>query len=171
MRVTQSAAPVALAACAALLVGSVIARVSAQQEPCGGRSNNPTAPCQADVDKMMAALPDSAPSKPLKPRRVLVLGRAAGYVHSSIPLAAKTVEAMGSRTGAWSTVITYDAADINAENLKQYDLVFLASTTGCFLDDSNDSAATDTRRRALLDFVHGRKVLPGIPPPAPPHHA
>src|SRR5260370_7112333 len=163
MRVTQSAAPVALAACAALLVGSVIARVSAQQEPCGGRSNNPTAPCQADVDKMMAALPDSAPSKPLKPRRVLVLGRAAGYVHSSIPLAAKTVEAMGSRTGAWRTVITYNAADINAENLKQYDLVFLASTTGCFLEDASAAAATHAQRRALLASVPAVNGLPSLP--------
>src|SRR5205814_1001418 len=132
------------------------------QDPCGGRSGNPQSPCRDDVDKMMAALPDSAPSRPLKPRKVLVLGRAAGYVHSSIPLAAKTVEAMGSRTGAWSTVITYNAADINAQNLKQYDLVFLASTTGCFLDDPNDVAATDARRRALLDFVRGGKGLAGI---------
>ena len=47
---------------------------------------------------MMAALPDKAPAKPQKARNVLVLGRAAGFVHSSIPLAAKTVDALGEKT-------------------------------------------------------------------------
>ncbi len=111
---------------------------------------------------MMAALPDSAPAKPKQPRKVLVLGRAAGFVHSSIPLAARTIEEIGKKTGAWSTTITYDAADINDANLKQYDAIFLASTTGEFLDDPNDAAATAARRKALLDFVRGGKGLAGI---------
>ena len=132
------------------------------QEACGGRSSNPRVPCQADVDKMMAALPDTAPAKPLKPRKILVLGRAAGFVHSSIPLAARTVDEMGKKTGAWTTTITYDPADINAANLKQYDAIFLASTTGCFLDDPSDAAATDARRAALLDFVRGGKGIAAI---------
>ena len=45
----------------------------------------------------MAALPDKAPAKPRQPRKVLVLAKAAGFVHSCIPLAAKTVEALGRR--------------------------------------------------------------------------
>jgi type 1 glutamine amidotransferase len=119
-------------------------------------------PKPEDVQAMRAALPDKAPAKPRRPRRVLVLGRAMGYVHSSIPLAARTVEEMGKKTGAWSTTITYDAADINAKNLAAYDAVFLASTTGAFLDDPNDAAATAARRQALLDFVRGGKGLAGI---------
>ncbi|HEX6463557.1 MAG TPA: ThuA domain-containing protein [Vicinamibacterales bacterium] len=133
-----------------------------QQEACGGRSANPRVACQPDVDKMMAALPDKAPAKPLKPRKILVLASARGFVHSSIPLAAKMMEEMGKKTGAWTATTTYDAADITAENLKQYDLVFLDSTTGCFLDDPNDKAATDARRAALLDFVRSGKGLAGI---------
>ena len=74
-------------------------------------------------------------------------GQAQGFVHSSIPLAAKTVEALGNKTKAWTTTITYDPADINAENLKQYDAIFLASTTGTFLDDPNDPAATTAREQ------------------------
>jgi type 1 glutamine amidotransferase len=140
-------------------------RVRAQQPadaPCGGRSNTPQVPCQSDVDAMMAALPEKAPARAQKPRKMIVLGRATGYVHSSIPLAAKTVDALGTRTGAWTTTITYDAADINTQNLKGYDAVFLASTTGCFLDDPNDKASTDARRAALLDFVRSGKGLAGI---------
>ena len=79
--------------------------------------------------------------------------RAVGWVHTSIPLAAKMVEFLGDRTGAWMTTITYDAAAITPENLKQYDAVFLASTTGEFPDDPNDKAVTELRKRALLDFV------------------
>ena len=60
----------------------------------------PGSPCPRDVDMMMAAIPDKAPAKPLKPRKVLVLATSGGFVHSSIPLAAKTVEAMGTKTGA-----------------------------------------------------------------------
>jgi type 1 glutamine amidotransferase len=130
----------------------------------GGRAAAPQnqTPKPADVENMMAALPDKAPAKPKQPRKVLVLCKANGYVHSAIPLAAKTVEQMGVRTGAWSTTITYDPAAISTQNLKQYDLVFLDNTTGNFLDDPNDASATDARKTALLEFVRSGKGLAGI---------
>ena len=148
----------------------------------GGRGGPPPQPQVArvtDLMQMMAALPDAAPAKPKQPRRVLVLARAAGFVHSSIPLAARTVEALGQKTGAWTTVISYSAADITADNLKQYDAVFLSNTTGLFLDDPSDTAATKARRDALLEFVRGGKGLAAVHaatdsyhgaagPPAPP---
>jgi type 1 glutamine amidotransferase len=122
----------------------------------------------SDVQQMLAALPDRAPATPKQPRRVLVLGRAAGFVHSSIPLAARTIEALGMKTGAWTTVVTFNAADINPANLAQYDAIYLASTTGHFLDDANpnnDAAITgsnEARRKALMDFVRGGKGLAGV---------
>ena len=128
--------------------------------PPGG--SQPQAAEPATVAAMRAALPRWAPARPRQPRRVLVLARAAGFVHASIPLAAATVEALGSRTGAWSTTITYDAADITADNLRRYDAVFLDSTTGAFLDAKNDAAATTQRRQALLEFVRSGKGLAGI---------
>jgi type 1 glutamine amidotransferase len=138
-----------------------------QAPPGGGGGRGAAAPQNqtpnpADVQAMMAALPERAPAKPRQPRKVLVLGKAAGFVHSSIPIAARTVEELGKKTGAWATTITYDPADINDANLKQYDAIFLASTTGAFLDDPNDAAATAARRKALLDFVRGGKGLAGI---------
>jgi type 1 glutamine amidotransferase len=132
----------------------------------GGGRGAPAAqnqtPQAQHVEAMMAALPATAPAKPKQPRRVLVLGKAAGFVHSSIPLAGRTIEEMGKKTGAWTTTITYDPADINEQNLAQYDAIFLSSTTGAFLDDPNDAAATAARRKALLDFVRGGKGLAGI---------
>jgi len=130
----------------------------------GGRgpaAQNQT-PQPQHVDAMIAALPATAPAKPKQPRRVLVLGKAAGFVHSSIPLAGRTIEELGKKTGAWTTTITYDPADINEANLKQYDAIFLASTTGAFLDDPNDAAATAARRKAFLEFVRSGKGLGGI---------
>src|SRR4051812_30307142 len=134
----------------------------AQAEPCGGRSSNPQVPCAADVEKMKAALPSTAPAKPAKPHKILVYGHSTGFVHSSIPLAAATVDEMGKKLGTWTTTISYNPVDISTENLKQYDVLFLDSTTGCFLDDPNDKAATDARRAALLDFIRNGKGIAGI---------
>jgi type 1 glutamine amidotransferase/Ca2+-binding EF-hand superfamily protein len=116
----------------------------------------------ADVQAMMAALPTTPGAKPARARKVLVFANAAGFVHSSIPLAAKTVEALGDQGKLWTTAVSYDPADINTANLKQYDLIFLDSTTGCFLDDPKDKAATDARRAAFLDFVRSGKGIAGI---------
>ena len=135
-----------------------------------------------DVMQMMAALPATAPATPKKPRRVLVLAKAAGFVHSSIPLSARPIEALGERTGAWTTVISYDPAVITAENLKDFDAIFLASTTGTYLDEAGNEAVTTARRKAFLDFIRSGKGLgvihagtdsyhglpPGATPPAAP---
>ena len=115
-----------------------------------------------DISAMMAALPDKPYTAPQSLRHVLVIARAVGFVHSSIPLASKMVEYLGDKTGAWMTTITYDVAAVTPENLKQYDAIFLDSTTGEFLDDPNDKGTTDLRRRALLDFVKSGKGLAGI---------
>jgi hypothetical protein len=115
-----------------------------------------------DMVAMEDAIPTKALATPKQPRKVLVLCKAAGYVHSSIPLAAETVKAMGEKTGAYTATITYDSADINAANLAQYDAIFLDSTTLAFLDDPNDPAVTEARKKALMDFVRGGKGLVGI---------
>ena len=115
-----------------------------------------------DMVAMEDAIPTKAPAKPLQPRKVLVLCKAAGYVHSSIPLAAETVKAMGEKTGAYSATISYDSAVVTSANLAQYDAIVLDSTTLAFLDDPKDAAATEARKRALLEFVRGGKGLVGI---------
>jgi type 1 glutamine amidotransferase len=127
-----------------------------------GNSTPMTAP-QSQIDAMMAALPTTPGAKPLRARKVLVFAHTGpgGFVHASIPLAAKTVEALGNQGNLWSTTVSYNPADINAKNLKQYDAIFLDSTTGCFLDDP-DPAVTKARRAAFMDFVHSGKGVAGI---------
>jgi type 1 glutamine amidotransferase/Ca2+-binding EF-hand superfamily protein len=120
------------------------------------------APAPPDyVGAMMAALPTTPGAHPLRARKILVYGRAAGFVHSSIPLAAKTVEALGNKGDLWTTSFSYDPNDINTANLKQYDAIFLDSTTGCFLDDP-DKVATAARRQAFLEFVRSGKGVASI---------
>ncbi|MCX6626025.1 MAG: ThuA domain-containing protein, partial [Candidatus Solibacter sp.] len=138
----------------------------------GGRGAAPQnqTPNTADVEKMTAALPGKAPAKPKKPRKVLVLSKASGFVHSCIPLAARTVEALGVKTGAWTTTVSYDPAIITAENLKQYDLLFLNNTTGAFLDDPNDPSVGVARKKAMLEFVRSGKGLAGIHAAADSYH-
>jgi type 1 glutamine amidotransferase len=123
----------------------------------------PIAVPQEAVDAMTAALPTTPGVKPMHARKVLVMAHtgAGGFVHASIPLAAKAVEALGNQGGLWTTTVSYDAADINTDNLKQYDAIFLDSTTACFLDDP-DPAVTAARRAAFLNFVRGGKGVAGI---------
>lgn len=114
-----------------------------------------------DYVAMLDNLPHKAPGTPKKPRTLLVLCHAAGFYHSSIPLAAETVKAMGEATGAYKATITYDAADINEANLSKYDGIFLDSTTLEFLGDPKDPA-TDARKKALMDFVRSGHGVAGI---------
>jgi type 1 glutamine amidotransferase len=112
---------------------------------------------------MTAALPKTPGAKPLHPRKVLVFAHTGpgGFVHASIPLAAKAVEALGNEGGLWTTTISYNPADITTSNLNQYDAIFLDSTTACFLDDP-DPSVTAERRSAFMQFVRNGKGIAGI---------
>jgi len=150
------------------LAAAVTAAMPQAAPPAGGAGGGrgPVAqnqtPKPEDVEHMMAALPDKAPAKPKQARKILVLSKCAGYVHSCIPLVGRMMEEMGKKTGAWTATVTYDPSTVNADNLKQYDLLFLNNTTGNFLDDPNDAAATAARKKALLEFVRGGKGIAGI---------
>lgn len=126
-----------------------------------GRSEGRT-PRETDVQEMLKVLPSTAPARPARPRRVLVLADSPGFTHSSIPLAARTIDELGRKTGGWSTTVSYDPNVITPENLKQYDAIVLNSTVGAFLDEAGDQAVTDARRASFLAFVRGGKGLVGI---------
>ena len=79
-------------------------------DACGGRSQTPKEACPQDVTRMIATLgllPDKPPATPQRPRKVLAWSRipSAGFQHSSVPLAIRTIEEMGKKTGAWTTDI------------------------------------------------------------------
>lgn len=126
-------------------------------------NSTPIPVAQNEVNAMVAALPTTPGAKPLRARKVLVFAHTGpgGFVHASIPLAAKTVEELGKRGGLWTTTVSYNVNDINANNLKQYDAIFLDSTTGCFLDDA-DPSVTKARRAAFMNFVRSGKGIAAI---------
>ncbi|MDF7807113.1 ThuA domain-containing protein [Pontiellaceae bacterium B12219] len=111
-------------------------------------------PTPESIKKVKAALPEKAPAKPSKDRKILVVTRCEGYVHKSIPLGVAAIDLMGEETGAYTIVETKDLADFNDKNLKQYDAVLFMSTTK--LDP------TPEQREALLKFVRNGKGIIGI---------
>jgi type 1 glutamine amidotransferase len=127
-----------------------------------GSAEQPQTAKPEDIRKMMAALPAKYMVKPAKARKILVLSKARSFVHSCIPLVGNTIEAMGTKTGAWTTTVSYDASVITEENLKQYDVLVLNNTTGAFLDEPGNPAVHEARKQALLNFVRSGKGLVGI---------
>jgi len=102
------------------------------------------------------ALPDSAPAKPAKPRKILIFDRTEGFHHDSIPVGDKAFELMGARTGAYSiAAVSEDMNVFTPENLAKYDAVLFMSTTQLKFDNPK-------QRAALLAFVHGGKGFIGI---------
>jgi len=68
-------------------------------------------------------------------KRVLIVTQAAGFRHSSIPVAAATVRELGQKSGDFTVVGEAGTAEqvaqaITADGLKGVDLVFFANTTG-----------------------------------------
>jgi type 1 glutamine amidotransferase len=100
-------------------------------------------------------MPEKVYARPLKPRKLLVFNLCKGFKHSSIPCAAKMLEIMGRKTGAFEPVLSEDPAAFAADNLAQFDAVCFNNTTGELFDDP-------ALRQSLLDFVKGGKGVVGI---------
>jgi len=118
------------------------------------------APAKASISedtlkKVEAALPDKAPAKPAKPRTMLILTLTKGFRHGSIPLAAKALELMGKRTGAWEATSTDDINMLKAETLSKFDALCSDQCTGNLTDDAEI-------RKSIVDFVSGGKGLVGV---------
>ncbi|MGH7221701.1 MAG: ThuA domain-containing protein, partial [Gemmataceae bacterium] len=121
------------------------------------------------IKKIEAALPETAPAKPKKARKVLIFTLATGYVHASIPTGAKALELMGKKTGAYEVVISRDPAVFDADRLKEFDAIVMVSTTGELFGAKNsqkagteEQAHAERRRQSLLEFVAGGRGLVGI---------
>ena len=112
-------------------------------------------PVSADVIKKITdAMPAKATAKPAKPRKVLVFWLCQGFFHGSIPIGNKAFEVMGSKTGAFETVVSDDMAVFDADKLKQFDAVIFNNTTKLKFSES--------LRKSLMDFVKGGKGVIGI---------
>jgi hypothetical protein len=137
----------------------------------------PQRPTPDDLKKIESALPNEAPAKPRKPRKLLVFTKATGFVHSSIPVGAKTFEMMGDKTGAWSTTISEDPESFAPEKLKDVDAILFMSTTGeLFVKDNKhaellrkasevlppEARRAKELRESLLNFVRNGGGIMGV---------
>ena len=144
---------------------------------CATAAPRKTPVSDAEIAKINAALPDAAPAKPKKARKVLVYTRATGYYHASIPLGAKTFELMGQRTGAFTAVTSDDPESFDTAKLRDVDAIVMMSNTGeLFVDKSSDAellrdasaplspglARAKELRDSLLAFVRGGKGIVGL---------
>nr|WP_254549513.1 ThuA domain-containing protein [Catellatospora tritici] len=71
--------------------------------------------------------------------KVLVFSKTAGFRHSSIPNGIAAIQALGSANG-FTVTATEDAAQFNAANLAQYQVVVWLMTTGDVLDATQQTA-------------------------------
>ena len=138
-------------------------------DACGGRSGNPTEACPNDVtqndrDARPAARQAAGHAAEAAQGPDLVadpVSRIPALVDSRWPR--KMIEEMGKKTGAWTSTTSWDVDDITAENLKQYDAIFLSNTTGTFLDDPERSGRhrrTPQGVPGLPDGRQGRRRYP-----------
>jgi type 1 glutamine amidotransferase/HEAT repeat protein len=108
-----------------------------------------------DLQKIEKALPAQATVKPKQPRKLLVFTRAEGFVHQSIPHAAKALELMGKQTGAFTAVESAEMSAFAPENLRQFDAVLFANTTQLAFEDLS-------LRQSLMAFVKSGKGIAGL---------
>jgi type 1 glutamine amidotransferase len=165
----MSAALLAVAAC---LIAQTSAPTSRTSAPASQASKPASSkPAKLSMDDKAQLIAQAAPAKattaPAKARKLLVFGQTAGFAHDSIPVVARAFEIVGSRTGAWETVVSNDPAMFEPESLAKFDAVCMNSTTGELFGFKKAADATKDetnmrRRKALLDFVSGGKGLVGI---------
>jgi hypothetical protein len=90
---------------------------------------------EAERAAIAKAIPSTAPAKPAKARRLLVVDLNVGRPgHRSIPHANLAVRLMGERTGAYETAVCHDRSMLAPERLKAFDAVFLNNTLGPVFD-------------------------------------
>jgi type 1 glutamine amidotransferase len=123
--------------------------------------------------QIAAALPAEATVKPKQPRKLLVFNTKKGHAGAAA-VAARVMERMGEKTGAWSTAVSDDPAVLEAESLKQFDAVCINNTSGFnpFGDpppataskEEKDAAAAASKRRedAFMAYLRGGKGVIGF---------
>jgi len=106
--------------------------------------------------KIEEAIPEKAPARPRKGRRLLIFDGNVGYPgHPSIHHANLAFTLMGRKTGAFETVVSQDPSLFERESLQEFDAVFFNNTVGNLFTDP-------TLRRNLVEFVCGGGGMLGV---------
>lgn len=131
-------------------------------------------PTADEIARMESAVPARPTAKPKRPRKLLVVTQCEGFPHSSIPYAAKALEIMGRKTGAFDATVAADLSILERPEFDTFDAIAMDNTTLRLpllpLDvrgmDAAQKAEADARdgraRQRFLDFVRNGKGLVGI---------
>jgi type 1 glutamine amidotransferase len=115
----------------------------------------PTAAKQAEVEKVRLAMMDAPRVEPKQPRKLLIFWRCEGFAHSCVPLASRTFEIMGEKTGAYAPTLSDDMDMFLPENLAEFDAVLFNNTTHLQFENPK-------HREGLMRFVKSGKGVIGI---------
>jgi type 1 glutamine amidotransferase len=131
--------------------------ISLNMAPFSSRAADLTPEEKARIDK---AVPPSAPAKPMRARKLLLLNKNVRddgrrpMLEPAMPYLNYAIEAMG-KTGAYSTVFTTDIESLRPKNLEQFDAICFNNTTGVLTTDPE-------LRESLLAFVANGKGFVGF---------
>ena len=124
------------------------------------------------IARIAAALPDAAPAKPAKARKLLVFSKTAGFRHGSIEVGALSLTELGKKTGAFEVTHSEDESVFEKNSLANFDAVIMLNTTGEVFRPKEWPADTAEKKNAqdrearlkanLLAFVREGKGLAGI---------
>jgi type 1 glutamine amidotransferase/sugar phosphate isomerase/epimerase len=91
---------------------------------------------EKDREGVEAAVPDEAPAKPKKPRKLLVLDINVAYPgHGSIPAANVAIELWGKKTGAYTAIFDNNLDNLKYPKINEFDAIFLNNTVGQLFPD------------------------------------
>jgi type 1 glutamine amidotransferase len=148
---------------------AMVASVAMSQEPFQppGQKGGKGLSMSRMEELVLEAMPANAPVKPKQPRKILIYSKTAGFRHSSIAIGVKTLSLMGTKTGAYTSFATEDESYFEPQKLKDFDGVFMVSTTGDFLkptkgDAKEKAAREEVLRKSLMEFVNSGKGLMGL---------
>ena len=111
---------------------------------------------QADVQKIISALPDRATVKPDKPRRLLIFDLNVNYGgHLSSAYANVAFKLMGEKTEAFEAIVSSDINVFKKESLFKYDAVFFNNNVGNLFEDAE-------LRQNIVEFVYSGGGLMGV---------
>ncbi len=151
----------------------VLVGVAAFASATAGAARGGRQPSKADIEKVTEAAPNRPTVRPAKQRKLLVYGACRAFRHKSIPLASRTMEILGEKSGAFQAVVTDDPSAFEAENLRKFDAICMNNTTGDALlpadfkklSKEEKEAAREREgklRKNLLQFVKDGKGIVGI---------
>lgn len=115
------------------------------------------APSATEIAMIRAAAPDRPSAAPQKPRKVLVFSKFYGFNHTAVPYGKVAFEVIGSKTDAYTPMVSDDDAMFEPDNLSQFDAVVFNNTNNeIFLPEPSVYEKLSPEEKAKADARDAR---------------